>query len=90
MVLRYIPENAFTRTGIFLYLLGGFLLHAVSFTGTLLIWKMKKKGYVLFGVSTLVIAAYQLFLARISPMTTAVYIFLVIAFGFFLKKLRSS
>ncbi|MCX6245675.1 MAG: hypothetical protein NTU98_13355 [Bacteroidetes bacterium] len=88
MVLRYTPENPMTRTGIFFYIFGGFLFHALSFTGTLLIWKLKKKGYFLFGVSTLIIAVYQLFSSRISPLTTAVYIFLILAFGFFLRKMR--
>ena len=88
MVMRYTPENATTRTGVFLYIFGGFLFHALSFTGTLLIWKLRRKGYLLFGISTLIIAAYHLFSARISPVTTAVYILLIVIFGFFLRKLR--
>jgi hypothetical protein len=49
---------------------------------------MKRNGYILFSLSSLTIAIYQLFEANLSPMTTAVYITLVIAFGIFLKKMK--
>jgi drug/metabolite transporter (DMT)-like permease len=88
MVLQYMPENSLTRAGVFFFTFGGFLLHVLSFSGTILLWKMKRKGYILFGISTVLIAGYQLFSATISPLTTAVYVFLIFAFGFFLKKMR--
>jgi hypothetical protein len=88
MVLRYAPENSPARITILSYILGGFLLHALSLAGNILIWKMRRLGFKLFGISTLIIAAYQLFATRISPLTTAFYIGLIIAFGFFLKKLK--
>jgi len=88
MVLRYTPETSMTRAGVFLYTLGGFLFHVLSLIGTVFIWKMKRKGYVLFGISTLIIAGYQLSSAKISPLTTVVYVFLIITFGVFLRKMR--
>ena len=88
MVLRYAPENSPARTTVFFYILGGFLLHALSFTGNILIWRMKKKGYLLFGISSLLIAAYQLLATQISPLTTAFYVGLIIVFGLFYKKLK--
>jgi hypothetical protein len=88
MVFRYAPEYSLTRFGVYLYIFCGLILHAVSFTGIIFIWKMKRLGYLLLGPSSLVIAAYQLFETQISSLTTAFYIALIIVFGFFLKKLR--
>jgi hypothetical protein len=88
VLLRYAPENSISKTGIFFYAFGGFILHAAAFTGCIFMWRMKRNGYILFSLSSLTIAIYQLFEANLSPMTTAVYITLVIAFGIFLKKMK--
>ena len=88
MIFRYAPENSPSRLMILFYILGGFLLHAISLSGIILIWRMKRIGYLLFGTSSLIIAGYQLFATQISPLTTTFYIVQIIIFGFFLKKLR--
>ncbi len=88
MVLRYAPEYSTKRVTVFFYILGGLILHSLSLTGTILIWKMKRLGYLLFGTSSLIISIYQLFATQISPLTTAIYIALILAFGFSLKKLK--
>jgi hypothetical protein len=88
MVLRYAPDHSPARTTAVFYILGGFLLHAISLTGIILLWKMKKLGYMIFGISSLIIAAYQVFASHISPLTTGFYIGLIIAFGLFLRKLK--
>lgn len=88
MVLRYAPEFSVKSYTVVIYILGGLFLHALSLTGTILIWKMKRVGYLLFGTSSLIISIYQLFATKISPLTTAFYIVLILAFGFFLKKLK--
>jgi hypothetical protein len=88
MVLRYAPEHSVQRFSVFGYILGGLILHMLSLTGIILIWNMRRTGYLVFGVSSLIISGYQLFASQISPLTTAVYIALVILFGVFMKKLR--
>ncbi|MCX6247404.1 MAG: hypothetical protein NTW10_06700 [Bacteroidetes bacterium] len=88
MVLRYAPENSASGITVFFYTLAGFLLHALSLTGIILIWRMKRIGYLLFGISFLIIAGYQLIASQISPLTTGFYIGLIIAFGLFLRKLK--
>src|SRR5665647_309268 len=40
MVLRYAPENSPARITVLFYILGGFLLHALSLAGNILIWRM--------------------------------------------------
>jgi hypothetical protein len=88
MVFRYAPENSASGITVFFYTFAGFVLHALSLTGIILIWKMKRRGYLLFGVTFLVIAGYQLMASRISPLTTGFYIGLIIAFGLFVRKLK--
>jgi hypothetical protein len=88
MIFRYAPEDSLSHASVIFYAVGGFLLHALSFTGVVLIWKLKRKGYILFGISTLLIALYQLFFSSISPLTTAIYVVFIIAFGVFLKRLK--
>jgi hypothetical protein len=88
LVLRYAPENSTSRITVLFYILGGFLLHGLSLAGNILIWKMRRLGYILFGISSLIIAGYQLLATQISPLTTAFYVGLILAFGFFLKKLK--
>jgi hypothetical protein len=88
MVLRYAPENPPARITVLFYILGGFLLHALSLAGIILIWKMRRLGYILFSISSLIIAAYQLFETQISPLTTVFYIGPILVFGLFIKKLK--
>lgn len=88
MVLRYAPEHSVQRFTVFFYILGGLVLHLSSLTGIILIWNMRRTGYLIFGISSLIISGYQLFASQISMLTTAFYIVLIIIFGVFLKKLR--
>lgn len=88
MVLRYAPENSLARIPVLFYIFGGFLLHALSLAGIILIWKMRRLGYLIFGISSLVIAASHLLATQISPLITTLYIGLILAFGLFLKKLK--
>jgi len=84
----YIPENEYTTIQVAMIALAGFLLHGAALAGIGMIWKMRKKGYLLFGISTLVISACHLFLGRQSFISLMVYIALVILFGIFFRKLR--
>jgi len=88
VVNKYTPGNLESRAKMIMFVLSGFILHASSFTGSVMMWMMKRKGYLVFAVSCLIISVYQLFQTKISFMTTAVYIVLIILFGFFYKKFR--
>jgi hypothetical protein len=87
MVLRYSPENPSAGITVGVYIVGGFILHAIAFSGIILIWRLKKIGYWLFGIASLIIASYQLFATQISPLTTALDVILLIAIGIFYKRL---
>jgi hypothetical protein len=64
-----------------------FLFHALCFTGTLLIFRLKKTGYYIYGVAALVISGYQLFQPQIPVYSTAIPVVLLILFGIFFRRL---
>lgn len=88
IVNKYLPEHPVSTSGVFLYTCAGFLLHIFSVAGSAMIWRMKRKGYILFAISSLIITSYQLSQTQISFMTTSVYILLIILFGIFYKKMK--
>ena len=85
---QYDPPENFTKNQILIYLLAGFLLHALSFAGTILIWKLKRSGYYLLGFSCLVMATIQTYQPEVSISTTGVYIILILLFGIFFRRLH--
>ena len=88
VVNKYTPDNIHSKAYIILMVLGGFLFHAGALTGVIKIWMLKKVGYYLFSMSTLVIALFQLFNHRVPASTTSVYIALIFLFGIFYRKLK--
>lgn len=66
----------------------GFALHLAGLAGCVLIWFMKKAGYYLLGSSSLLITAIQLFRPEFTVTFTALYIFIIIFFGLFFKRLH--
>ena len=85
---KYLPESVKSRTGIFMLILAGFVLHALAITGSAMIWWMKKSGYIIFAISCLIITSYQLFQTKVSFLTTGIYIVLILVYGLFYKKLK--
>ena len=79
----YNPGESIGKPLVILFFLGLALPHWASFTGALLIWKLKRKGYFLFAFSTLLIAVFHLFLPDISILVTTIHISLIILFGLF-------
>jgi hypothetical protein len=85
---KYLTERTESKQMIILIIAGGFLLHLVSFIGCIKIWHMRKSGFLMFSISTLILALFQLFSDRISVFTTGVYICFIILFGFYYRKLH--
>jgi hypothetical protein len=85
---KYSPEDNKSRLALTAFVVAGFLLHALSIYGTLLLWKMRRRGYMIFGIPVLIIAAYQLSQTKIFFTTTLVYVGLIILFGLFYKRMR--
>jgi hypothetical protein len=87
-ILQYMPESAATHPVVLIIALTAFLFHAMAFYGILLIRKMRRRGYYIFGIPTLVIAASHLLTQRLSLLSLGVYIAFLFAFGAFLKKMQ--
>lgn len=87
VISHYVPQEEIRKRWIILVFSAGFLLHALAVTGAALMLKMKRAGYYLFGISSLIIVGYHLSQPDISILSTLVYCTLVILFGFFYNRL---
>jgi hypothetical protein len=87
-VINQYTLNSYSKVQLLMIIIGGFILHATAFAGTLKMWKLKKSGYWLFSISILMITVYQLFNHTIPVSYTLLYISLVIFSGFFYRKFR--
>jgi hypothetical protein len=88
VVSQYTPHGSYSSPQILMITLGGFILHAAAFGGIIQIWKLKKPGYYLFSIASLIISLSHLFLHTVPVSYTALYIGLIILFGLFFRKLR--
>jgi|WetSurMetagenome_2_1015567.scaffolds.fasta_scaffold242358_2 hypothetical protein len=87
IVEKYASREAFLVSPVLIFLFLALLFSGV-FTGTLLIWRMKKTGYYVFGVSILAITIFQLLSPQINVVATLADVGLLILFGFFFRLLR--
>jgi hypothetical protein len=83
---QYAQPEIYSKSQILLFFLAGFLFHLLAFTGSILIWNLRKTGYYILGLSCLIIAMGQFILPNIAVTTTTVYILLLILFGIFFRK----
>jgi hypothetical protein len=83
---QYLTEGTESKQMIILIMAAGFLFHLVSFIGCIKIWFMRKSGFLMFSISSLIIALFQLFSDRISVFTTGIYICFIILFGFYYRR----
>ena len=88
VINQYASGDKYSHSQLVLFTLAGFILHAISFTGIIMIWNLKKTGYYLFSLPVLLISVYQLFNNRIPISSLAIYIGLVVLFGLFFRKLH--
>ena len=87
LIVQYVPDKSWVSGEVILLFLCGFMLYVIAFTGVILMWKLRRTGYYLFTIPTLLIAAFHLFRPDISWISTALYILLVILFGIFLRRM---
>lgn len=85
---QYIPPGADSKSQVLFATITGFALHGLAFYGILRIWKLRKTGYYLLGVSCLVMASYQLLNPAAAVASAAIYIIFIILFGIFYRGMR--
>jgi len=83
---KYLPEGTESKQMIILIIAAGFLLHLISFIGSIKIWYCRKSGYLMLSISSLIIALLQLLSEKISIFTTAVYICFILLFGIYYRR----
>ena len=85
---QYLSTGAYTKTQTLLIFAAGFSLHGLAFAGIILILRLRIIGYYFLGLSSLVLATYQLTNPSTSITPTAFYIILILLFGIFYKRLH--
>ncbi|HNY02566.1 MAG TPA: hypothetical protein PKG48_08265 [Bacteroidales bacterium] len=88
LVVRYLPGSGHSPAQVLMLLAAATIAHATGIAGTVLVWRMKKPGYYLLSIASLLIASAQLLLPGIALGGTVVYIVIVILFGLFFRYLR--
>jgi len=84
----YAPVVQYSKTGVTL-ILGLFsVLFILAFSGIIVMWNMRRYGYYIFGISSLLLASLQLFHFRISFSGPFIFIVLLILFGLYYRRFR--
>lgn len=85
---HYIPGERYTTTRFIFSFGAAALLHAIAFTGVVLIWRLRRTGYTLLGIACLAISAWNLTQGTAGAVNTALYIAFILLFGLFYRRLR--
>ena len=88
LINTYVTGEPVSFGGVFSSLLAMFLLTGAAFAGTVMMWRLKRTGYFVFGIPVLAICSYQLFRPEVNVFSTALLISLLFLFGIFYKKLH--
>lgn len=86
LINTYITGPPVSSGTVFLVMLLLIILYATACAGIILIWRLKRAGYFLFGIPVLLLAVYQLIQADIPILSTAILVFFLIGFGIFYRK----
>jgi hypothetical protein len=85
---KYAPVKEVTSNQLLLIFLAGALLHLVAFAGLVMIWNLKKAGYYLLGIPSLLIGTYFLLLPGVSITAVIVYVLFIFVFGVYFRRLN--
>ncbi len=89
LLAEYTSQGGIPPALVTLVMAGAALLHVSCLAGALMIWKLRKKGYLLLSVASLLIAVAQLFLPGLAPGGTVLYVVLIFLFGLFYRLYRT-
>jgi len=84
---HYMAPHQYTGSGTMFFFGSGCILHLLAFAGTVLLLRGRKAGYYMLATACLVIASIQLFNPSTAVSSTALYIFFILIFGFFFRRL---
>ncbi len=84
----YTPAIQNPKAGVSLVLAIFSLLFILGFAGVFLMFRMRKYGYYIFGLASLLLAAIQLFKPVLSFSGPIIFIVFLILFGLFFRRFR--
>jgi len=82
----YAPIDQYSLTAVRLVLGVFAALFILGLSGIIIMWNLRKTGYYLFGISSLILASSQFLVSRISFSGALVLIPLLILFGFYFRR----
>lgn len=84
----YTPVDRYSGNNVRL-IMGMFsLLFILSLSGIIAMWNMRRYGYYIFGISSLILASFQLFQPKVSFSGPVFFIVLLILFGLYFRRFR--
>ena len=84
----YAPLNQYPKNQVQLLLALFSVLFILGFSGIIVMLKLRRYGYYIFGISSLLLASFQLIRPEVSISGTIVFITLLILFGLYFKRFR--
>lgn len=82
----YIPEKHFDEGNILIVCITGTLLYALSFTGVIYMWKLKRPGFYIYGITTLLIIFIPYIFGLGNIITSVVLGLMLILFSLFYRR----
>ncbi|MCX6284173.1 MAG: hypothetical protein NTW31_08070, partial [Bacteroidetes bacterium] len=79
----YTPVKRFSGIEIKMILGAYALLFILAFSGIILMWKLRKYGYYIFGVSSLLLASFQMAFPGLTFSGTIIFIAFLVLFGLY-------
>ena len=87
-ITLYAPVIKHSKASVSLVLALLSLLFILGFAGVFLMFRMRKPGYYIFGISSLLLAAIQLFKPVLSFSGPVIFIGFLILFGLYFRRFR--
>ncbi len=84
----YTPSNRFSGFEIKMILAAYSLLFISAFSGIILIWKLRRYGYYIFGVSSLLLASFHMAFPGLAFSGTIIFIAFLVLFGLYFRRFR--
>ncbi|MEI7490404.1 MAG: hypothetical protein WCK92_03335 [Bacteroidota bacterium] len=84
----YTPVNRFSGIEMRLILGAYSLLFILAFTAIILIWKLRRYGYYILGVSCLLLASFHMAFPGLAFSGTIIFIAFLVLFGLYFRRFR--
>jgi hypothetical protein len=84
----YFPERVFSYSGTLFFTIAGLAIHAISITGLILLIRLRRIGFFVFGIATVLLIIIPYLYGSGNLVSSAIYATVYILIGIYFKKLR--